>query len=92
MNGRNLQPGDNATTDYNKGLITRIEIRERREQPGTQSGIQYRVFPVLHGGYPSTWYDADWFEPVAPNAELNGGCKPSALSAGLAGNLTTEKP
>ncbi len=69
MNGRNLQPGDKATTDYNKGLITHVEIRERREEPGTQSGIQFRVFPVLHGGYPSTWYDADWFEPVAPNAE-----------------------
>lgn len=68
MNGRNLQPGDKATTDYNKGLITKVEIRERREQPGTQSCVQYRVFPALHGGYPSTWYDADWFEPALPDA------------------------
>jgi hypothetical protein len=70
IKGRELQPGDMATTDYNAqwrptkiGLAT-VEIVERREQTGSQSGIQFRARPNLRNGHALDWYDADWFEPA----------------------------
>lgn len=70
IRGRELQAGEMATTDFNApmrptkiGLAT-VEIVERREQCGSQSGIQFRVKPNLRGGHAWSWYDADWFEPA----------------------------
>lgn len=73
--GRYLQVGDEALTDYNgPGPLTRVTIVDRddtRKRGHSKSGILFRVAPNLRNGGASTWYDADWFEPV-PNVELRG--------------------
>lgn len=61
--GRKLKVGDEATTDYGKGL-TLVVITKRIEKSGSQSGICYCVKPSLRGGEKWSTYDADWFEPV----------------------------
>ena len=72
MRGRMLQPGDMALTDYNgPGPITKVEILERddnRLHGHSQSGVMFRVRPILRNGTNASWYDADWFEPVPANA------------------------
>jgi len=73
--GRGLQIGDCALTDYNgPGPLTKVMIIDRddsRRHGHSQSGIMFRVSPVLRNGDGMTWYDADWFEPV-PNAQVTG--------------------
>lgn len=64
MTGRNLQPGDYATTDFNgPGPMTRVRIVERLDRRACQSGVLFRVDPPLRNGTLDTWYDADWFQP-----------------------------
>lgn len=67
--GRDLQPGDQATTDYNgigtSTLVQIVERLDRREVGHSQSGIVFRVEPPLRNGTPGSWYDADWFRPVS---------------------------
>ena len=65
ITGRDLYQGDAALTDYNGIGMTIVEVVSRREQRGSQSGIQYQVKPALRNGHPGAWYDADWFEPNA---------------------------
>lgn len=68
--GRRLQVGDEALTDYNGpsplARVTIIERDDRRLNGHSQSGIMFRVTPLLRNGNGASWYDADWFEP-APN-------------------------
>lgn len=47
------------------------ERDDRRLNGHSQSGIMFRVTPLLRNGNGASWYDADWFEP-APNASLSG--------------------
>lgn len=84
--GRQLQPGDDALTDFNgRGTLVRVRIVERDDQRRhghSQSGIMFRVHPPLKYGTAASWYDADWFEPafittrsdlgVCCNVELEG--------------------
>jgi hypothetical protein len=65
--GRDLQPGDQAWTDYEDINGTRhklVTITARREEKGCQSGILYQVKPRLRPGSRNSWYDADWFIPA----------------------------
>ena len=65
--GRNLQPGDEALTDYNgPGAMTRVRIvaRDDSRVRKSQSGVLYQVSPKLRNGIAESWYDADWFEPA----------------------------
>lgn len=64
--GRDLQPGDYATTDFNQhGRRDRVQIIARREGIAvSQSGIQYKVQPALKNSGTTHWIDADWFEPA----------------------------
>lgn len=65
--GRALQPGEFAVTDFNgHGAMTRVEIMARRERRGSQSGIQFLVRPALRNSTLQSWIDADWFEPAPP--------------------------
>lgn len=59
---KELQPGDRATTRYNGPMAT-VEITDRRECGGCQSGVMYRVAPNLRNGTAESWYDAAWFTP-----------------------------
>jgi hypothetical protein len=62
---RKLQVGDFAVTDYNHtGHPTRVRI-VHVSRGRSQSGILFRVSPALKNGKQDTWYDADWFEPIA---------------------------
>lgn len=67
--GRDLKPGDCATTDFNgRGRCDRVEIVARRERAAlSKSGIQYQVKPWLRNSVPKSWIDADWFTPVIPS-------------------------
>ena len=71
-----LQPGDMALTDYNgPGPMTKVEILERddkRLHGHSQSGVMFRVRPILRNGTNASWYDADWFEPVPANGPHEG--------------------
>ena len=69
--GRKLQKGDEAVTDFNGKGVVRVAITDRRENAQSQSRVMYRVWPPLKGGNNETWYDADWFEPAPPNAEVS---------------------
>ena len=73
--GRALRVGDDAVTDYNgPGSMTRVQIIERDDQRlygRSQSGVMFRVTPILRYGTSGTWYDADWFDPVPPNTVLS---------------------
>jgi hypothetical protein len=71
---RKLSIGDWVITDYNSagsplsGLITRVQIvavDRHREHGHSQSGVMFKVFPLLKYGTPDSWYCADWFEPAA---------------------------
>jgi hypothetical protein len=66
--GRSLQPGDEALTDYSgRGSADRVRIIEREDRGRrgpSQSGILFRVEPLLKNGISYGWYDADWFEPL----------------------------
>ncbi len=61
--GRSLQVGDEAVTDYKRG-ITVVRIIGRVVGTKSQSGICFRVSPPLEKYDPGAWYDADWFEPA----------------------------
>lgn len=74
--GRELQVGDEADTDY-PGWTVRVRIVERKEDRNCQSGILFRVDPPLREwrdlsnpydeGGALAWYDADWFtKPKRP--------------------------
>jgi len=62
--------GDEALTDYNgPGPLTKVCIiarDDKRSHGHSQSGIMFRVSPILRNGDGMTLYDADWFEPM-PN-------------------------
>lgn len=71
---RKLQPGAMVQTDFS-GKWTTHKITERRDGLGSQSGVQFRVAPVIPkstGG----WCDADWFwpakTPADPDDEIDG--------------------
>lgn len=62
--GRELQVGDYGLTDFNgKGRIVRVRILERIEGQQCQSGILFKVKPILANGDEDSRYDADWFWP-----------------------------
>ena len=63
--GRTLEVGDYALTDFNGGgVMTKVEIVERKEvNSGSQSGVLFKVKPILRNGSEDSWYDADWFSP-----------------------------
>lgn len=61
--GRALRVGDDALTDYKKGM-TLVRIVERIDGTKSQSGVCFRVFPPLEQHDPRAQYDADWFEPA----------------------------
>jgi hypothetical protein len=61
---RKLQVGAEVVTDYSRRL-TRHAIIERsddRSNGHSQSGIMFRVSPIVPGST-GDWIDADWFEP-----------------------------
>ncbi len=66
--GRALTVGDWAVTDYNgPGPMARVQIvaEDRARLYGhSQSGIMFRVRPLLKNGTAESWYCADWFEPA----------------------------
>ena len=65
--GRALQPGEFAVTDFNgPGPMVRVEVMARRETRGSQSGVQFLVRPALRNSTAQSWIDADWFEPAPP--------------------------
>lgn len=61
-NGRTLQVGDKAVTDFNGKGLTTVVITDRNDNASSQSGVSFRVDPPLKGGDGWTWYDSDWFE------------------------------
>lgn len=64
-NGRELQPGDYATTDFNgPGTVTRVKITARSETQRSASGITFRVAPKLKNSSRYAWLDSGWFKPV----------------------------
>ncbi len=64
IEGRNLQAGDYALTDFNGDGMKKVLIVQRRDARGhSQSGVQFCVSPTLRGGVEGTFYDAGWFEP-----------------------------
>jgi len=64
--GRTLQVGDYAFTDFD-GRMKMVLITARIEgKYHSQSGIQFGVSPPMRNGAEGKLYDADWFEPV-PN-------------------------
>ena len=63
--GRKLQVGDEALTDFNgPGGLTLVKIVERFTETKSQSGICFRVRPLLKNCDEFSRLDADWFEPV----------------------------
>lgn len=71
--GRTLSVGDFATTDFNGGRIaTKVRIIDvdRSRKSASQSGILFKVWPLLKGGTADSWYDADWFDPVPDQLPL----------------------
>lgn len=66
IESRKLKVGDFALTDYNEnGKLTRvkiIELDDTRKNGHSQSGVMFRVLPILKNGHAYSWYDADWFE------------------------------
>ena len=75
--GRLLNVGDYALTDYNgPGPLFKVQIIERddkRKNGNSQSGIMFRVYPLLRNGTGASWYDADWFEPYLVGALADQG-------------------
>ena len=65
--GRLLQIGDAAKTDYNGSwsVVSIIDRDDTRKRGHSQSGILFRVNPTLRNGTDQTWYDSDWFCPKA---------------------------
>ena len=61
--GRLLQVGDEALTDYKRGM-TLVRIIERIEGTKSQTGVCFRVSPPLNEFDPNARYDSDWFEPA----------------------------
>ena len=63
--GRKLQVGDEALTDFNgPGALTLVKIVERFTETKSQSGVCFRVRPLLKNCDEFSRFDADWFEPV----------------------------
>ena len=66
--GRSLHTGDWALTDYNgPGPMERVQIVDEdrtRAHGHSQSGVLFKVQPLLKHGTADSWYCADWFEPV----------------------------
>jgi hypothetical protein len=60
-NGRELQPGDLALTDFNGRGLTQVRILLRKEDRACQSGILFQVHPPLKNTAALDWIDADWF-------------------------------
>jgi len=65
--GRKLQPGDDATTDFNGNGITQVKIIARRDNARSQSRILFQVSPKLKNSHAAAWIDADWFEQIVIN-------------------------
>lgn len=65
---RKLEIGDFAITDYNGSggttVVQIIDVDRDRMHGQSQSGILFRVLPLLRYGSTDTWYCADWFEPL----------------------------
>ena len=65
---RKLQVGDDALTDFNgPGGLTLVNIVERFTETNSQSGICFRVRPLLKNCDKFARLDADWFTPVPRN-------------------------
>ncbi len=61
---RKLQIGDWAVTNYGKtGQPIKVHIIDRGYFR-CESGVRFRVIPILKNGGENTWYDANWFEPL----------------------------
>ena len=60
---RKCRVGDKVTTDYT-GKITEHQITERLESRGSQSGVMFKVRPMVPKSA-GDWIDADWFEVPA---------------------------
>lgn len=56
---RKLQVGSLVKTDFS-GKWTKHEITERQDGPGSQSGVQFKVKPVVPNST-GGWLDAGWF-------------------------------
>ena len=69
--GRILQIGDVAKTDYNGSwsVVSIIDRDDTRKRGYSHGGILFRVNPVLRNGTAQTWYDADWFVPKASDQQ-----------------------
>lgn len=65
-NGRLLNVGDEAMTDF-KGGWTLVKIISKQTGAASQTGVRFQVHPPLNKYTPMTWYDSDWFEPVSGN-------------------------
>lgn len=61
--GQLLQVGDRATTRFN-GKPCEVVIVERLEGQRSQSGILFKVTPILRNGDADSLYDANWFRPI----------------------------
>ena len=61
--GRNMQVGDYAITDFNKGT-TLVRIVTRIDGTRSQSGVCFVVDPALRNCEDGARIDADWFEPA----------------------------
>jgi hypothetical protein len=69
---RELQPGDAATTDCERGYgvdgrLKTVTVTARREDCASQSGVMLRVTPTLKNNPPDEWFAAQWFAPVPTN-------------------------
>ena len=63
--GRKLQVGDEALTDFNgPGGLTLVKIVERFTNTKSQSGVCFRVRPLLKNCDELSRFDADWFMPA----------------------------
>ena len=69
--GPTLSIGDEAETDY-EGGTRRVRIVARAEASHCQSGVLFKVAPALRNNGPEAEFDAHWFRPVTPNAEVTG--------------------
>ena len=74
---RKLEAGAWVVTDYNgPGPMARVQIVDvdrERKNGHSQSGVMFRVFPLLKHGTPESWYCSDWFEPshpMPPNVQI----------------------
>jgi hypothetical protein len=59
---RKLQVGAEVVTDFTRRGLTRHTITERLAPATSQSGVLFKVMPIVPGTT-GDWIDADWFEP-----------------------------